>query len=228
MNSRTKISSIIGIVVLVATVLIYVIAEPVWYPCTGLGFGFMLYGEIILFAGIAVIEYWAQRSSGLMTRAGMGVAIEGYAILVIVSSFVYMTSQSYFVRGFLILQILLFVAAFVAAFVIANASKGRRERDTRVLQADATIKDFENRLILIRENTERKKDIDRLIDGVKYSDTSVNVDADVQLHDSIGNLENMIGSDTVSDEELTAVIDEIEFLIKKRNLQTRVAKQGGI
>jgi hypothetical protein len=228
MSARTKITTVIGIIVLVATIAIFAIARPVFYPSTGVGFGFLIYGEIVFFCGFAVVEYWAQKSSQIMTWTGVGIPVGAYALFVIISSILYMMSRSSFVRGFLILQMILLAAAAVVTLIMAGASKGRAQRDKKVLQADTMVKEFEAELMLIRELTERKSDVDKLIEGIKYSDTSVMVDADVELNDAISNLENIVRADELGDDDFDKAIKDIEFLIKKRNLQTRNAKQGGI
>jgi hypothetical protein len=163
-----------------------------------------------------------------MTWTGVGIPVGAYALFVIISSILYMMSRSSFVRGFLILQMILLAAAAVVTLIMAGASKGRAQRDKKVLQADTMVKEFEAELMLIRELTERKSDVDKLIEGIKYSDTSVMVDADVELNDAISNLENIVRADELGDDDFDKAIKDIEFLIKKRNLQTRNAKQGGI
>ena len=228
MNRRIKLTGIVGILFLVATVAIYAIARPEYYVSTGLGFGFLLYGEIVFFAGILLIEYWALNASQIITRAGAGIPVQGYALIVIISSLIYMNSHSILVRGFLILQIILFVIAFTVTVLMLNFAKTRKINDSKVLQADAMVKDFENQLRLIKENSDCKDAIDKLIEGIKYSDTSIMVDADVEISDAITDLEQMVNSDEKNEATINSAIEKIEFLIKKRKLQTKNAKQGGI
>jgi len=228
MNRRIKLTGIIGILFLVATIAIYAIARPEYYVSTGLGFGFLLYGEIVFFAGILLIEYWALNASQIITRVGAGIPIQGYALIVIVASLIYMNSHSILVKGFLILQIVLFVLAFTVTVLMLNFAKTRKINDNRVLQADAMAKDFENQLRMIRENCDCKDAIDKLIEGIKYSDTSTMVDADVELSDAIAELEREVKADEQNDSAINLLIEKIEFLIKKRKLQTKSAKQGGI
>ena len=90
------------------------------------------------------------------------------------------------------------------------------------------VKDFENQLRLIKENSDCKDAIDKLIEGIKYSDTSIMVDADVEISDAITDLEQMVNSDEKNEATINSAIEKIEFLIKKRKLQTKNAKQGGI
>ncbi len=227
MNARVKISTIIGIVVVLATILIFAIAHPFIFPSTILGFVFLLYSEIIFFAGFAFVEYWAQKSSPIMTRAGIGVPIGIYAIAVFVSSIIYMNLHIILYRGFLVIQILMLVAVAAITLVMTLASKNRAVKDSKVLQADAMVRGFADELTLIRSKTDKKASIDKVIDAVKYSDTSVMVAVDAELNDAIEELKEIVCDAEFDERQFYKTVEAIEFLVKKRNVQTRNAKQQG-
>lgn len=228
MNRRIGITSIIGVVVIFATVAIYALVQPVVYPCTILGFSFLIYGELVLFGGYSIVEYLAGRSSQIMMRTGVGIPVASYALAVIVTSFVYMNSHSIFIRVFLILQIVMAALTAILVVIFVGISKGRYERDAKVLHADAMVHGFVDELELIRELSINKSEIDKLIEGIRYSDTSVMVDADVELNDEISRLEEIVRSEASDNTEFDRTVKNIQFLIKKRNLQTRNGKHGGI
>lgn len=228
MSSRVKVSTIIGGVVLLATIFIFVLAYPVILPSTILGLVFLLYGEIAFFAGFALVDYWASKSSGIMTRAGMGITIGAYAIAVCISSVIYMNLHIVLYRGFLILQILLFVCAATVSLIFGVVSKSKAVNDSKVLKSDEMVRGFVNELILVRDMTDKKASIDKLVEAMKYTDTSVMVDADVEIDEALVELKNIIMADELDELRFNKDIEKIEFLIKKRNLQTRSAKQGGI
>lgn len=228
MNNRAKVSTIIGIVVVIATVLIFAIVHPAIFPSAILGFAFILYSEIIFFAGFAFVEYWASKSSQIMTRAGIGVPIGIYAIAVFVSSIIYINLHIIFYRGFLVLQILMLVAAVTITLVMTLASNNRAVKDSKVLQADAMVRGFAEELTLIRSKTDKKASIDKVIDAIKYSDTSVMVDVDVELNDAIKELKDIVSDAEFDEPQFYKTVEAIELLVKKRNIQTRNLKQGGI
>ncbi|MCI8826426.1 MAG: hypothetical protein HFH63_11230 [Lachnospiraceae bacterium] len=228
MNRRAKISIIIGSIVFVATCMIFVIAEIEIYLSTTLGICFLLYSELVFFGGFVVVEYLADKYSQIMTRAGVGIPVEGYAIIVFLSSLIYINFLDSYPRRFLIFQIILLVITAGIALVTANASKTAKERDTEILQADLRVQEFIDRLTLIKEFIDKKADIDKLIDKIKYSDKSATVHADKELNSAILNLENTIKIQEVDISEFNKQIQEIDFLITKRNLQVRNLKQGSI
>ena len=123
---------------------------------------------------------------------------------------------------------MLFRSTAGIALVTANASKTAKERDTEILQADLRVQEFIDRLTLIKEFIDKKADIDKLIDKIKYSDKSATVHADKELNSAILNLENTIKIQEVDISEFNKQIQEIDFLITKRNLQVRNLKQGSI
>lgn len=228
MNDRVKISTIIGIVVVIATALIFAIVHPVIFPSVILGFAFVLYSEIIFFAGFAFVEYWASKSSQILTRAGIGVPIGIYAIAVFVSSISYINLRSVLYSGFLVMQILMLVVAVTITLVMALVSKNRAVKDSKVLQADKMVRGFVDELTLIRNKTDKKASIVKLIDAVKYTDTSVIVDADVELNDAIEELKEFVFDAEFDEPKFNKTVEAIESLVKKRKIQTRDVKQGGL
>jgi hypothetical protein len=227
MNKNGKIIKIIGATIVIATILIFIIANPGIYLSTVLGLGFLLYAEIIFLAGIIFINKYAQKSSDLLTKSGMGVPLTMYAIVVFIVSLFYMFSVKMQVQGFLIVQIMLLVVTVLVIAVIGifSASVERKERDT--IQACAAVKGYETELLIIREQTDKKEDINRLIEAVRFSDSSLEVDADAELQETIFQLKQM-SSEQILDEEWEQMIKKIGFLIQKRNAQTQSAKQGRI
>lgn len=228
MNSRTKISTIIGSAVLLATILIFVLVHPVIFPSTVLGLVFLLYSEIVFFGGMVLVEYWASKFSNIMTRAGMGITIGTYAIIVFITSIIYMCIHIIAYRGFLILQIFLLVCVVAICIVFAVASKNRARNDSKVLKTDAMIRNFVDDLELVREQTDKKASVDKLVEALKYSDSSTMVNTDVELDGAILELKNTVSVEKIDELKFDENINKIEFLIKKRNLQTRSEKRGGI
>ncbi len=228
MNRRAKISIIIGSIVFVATCMIVVIADIELYFSSILGICFLLYSELVFFGGFVLVEYLADKSSQIMTRVGVGISVGIYAIIVFLSSLIYINFLDSYPRVFLIFQIILLVMTAGITLVMANASRTVKEKDMEVLQADLRIQEFVNRLALIKESFDKKTDIDKLIDEIQYSDKSATVDADKELNEAILNLEDIVKAEEVDISKFNKQIKEIHFLITKRKLQVRNLKQGNI
>lgn len=228
MSKRSKISMIIGGIVSLASVVIYAIVRPSAFPSSILGLYFLLYSEIVLFGGFVLIDLLTNKTSNLLLWSGVGVPLGIYAVVVFISSLVFMAIHTIAVQNFLILQIVLFVLTAAICLIIGNFSARAKRQDEKTLEAERTVQYAIDQLTLIKERTDKKSDVNRLIEGLRSSDASVTVDSDVEISEAIDVLDNLIQSDDASEEEFSNAIKSIEFFIKKRNLQTRASKLGGI
>lgn len=228
MSKRSKISLMIGGVAFLATIAIYAIIHPIVSPSTILGLCFLVYAEIVLFGGSVLIDFWSRRSSKLLLWSGVGVSLGIYAVVVFISSLVLINAHTVTVQGFLVLQIVLFVIVAAICLTIGSFSVRAKKQDEKTLEAGRTVQYAIDRLMLIKEQTDQKADVDKLIDGLRFSDTSVIVDADVELSDAITALQSLVASEGTDGDEFSKTVQSIESLIKKRNMQTRASKQGSI
>ena len=226
--NRIKTSVVIGCVCLLATIAVFSLAHPILLPSRIVGFVFVLYAEFVFFGGFIFVESLVKKTSGILSRAGVGITIAGYSIIVFITSLMYMIYGTLFVRWFVIVQILLFVVAFAIVAVMISFAKTAELSDLRTLQADAMINNFQSNLSLISERVENKTDICKLMDAIRFSDSSVMVDCDVEIDEAISRLNKLVENRQDGSEEYKKQLDEIEFLIKKRNLQAKNMKQGGI
>lgn len=214
-----------GAVVVAATIIIFAVSDLILLPSVVVGMGFLLYSEIVFFGGIVFVDYFTNKYSGVLTRISIGIPIEGYAIIVFLSSLIYMNFSIFFVRWFIILQVALFAIAFVIVMTMGTFSGSVLTENEKVFRSDLTVKRFINELELIKEKVEKKKELDLLIETLRYSDTSLTVDADVELDAEISRLAELLEITETGDEEFERAIKEIDFLIKKRNMQTKNFRQ---
>lgn len=226
--NRFKISTIIGCICLLATIIIFALAHPVILPSTIVAFLFILYAEVVFFGGFLFVDILAKSASGTLSRAGSGLTIAGYSIVVFVTSLLYLLSRSIFIRWFIVLQIVFFGIAFAIVAILSSFAKSEKANDLKNLQADAMINNFIAELSMIREKVEDKSIIDNMIELMRFSDSSVMVDCDVEIDEKLLHLKRLVEIGQVESENYKNLIKEIEFLIKKRNLQAKNTKQGGI
>lgn len=228
MRNRPKISLVLGSIVLVASIVIYIITPSTPFPSSILGFCFLLYSEMVLFGGFALIDLWPGKYSKLLLWSGVGVCFGLYAAAVFLSSLIFMIVHTIAIQSFLIVQIVLFIAAAAICLIIVNFSERAKRSEQKVLEAEYTVQHAIDQLILIREYADKKSDVDKLIEDLRFSDTSVTVDSDDEIIDAITSLKRIVQSDDPDEDAFSNAIEEIAFFIKKRGLQTRFAKQGGI
>ncbi len=228
MIKKVQITVLLGVIVLIATGAVYAVARPEVYSSTAVGFAFLLFSEIVFFGGIVFVEYWALKSPGILTLAGIGVPLGGYALIVFISSIIYMNFHRIQLSKFLTLQIVLLVALIFIVVIMAVFSKAAKDRDDKTLQTDAMMRTFVDELTGIRDYIEKKSEIDHVIEEIRFSDTFAMVEADVELDEAISKLKKKVTTEKVDEEELEKSIKNIEFLAKKRKLQVKNMKQGGI
>lgn len=225
---KTRVSLIIGIAVLAATIASFFIIQPMMIAATIVGFVFVLYSEIVFFTGIILAERFAKNSSGITIRSGVGMSVLIYSAIVFISSIYFMIYHSFFIRWFLVGQIILAVIVFAVVAVLVSLARTFEDNDRKILQSNAMIDDFKNRLLIIQQEMEKKELLEPIIEGLRYTDVSVTVEADVDIDKSIDDLQALTKKEEYSSEEIDSMINNLEFLIKKRNLQTKSAKAGSI
>ncbi len=228
MSKRAKTLLIIGCIVLLGSIAVYLILSPTLFPSTVLGLCFLLYSEIVFFVGFILIDSRAEKSSKLLSWAGMGVSLGIYTVTVFASSLFFMRMHTAAVRGFLVFQIILLVLVLTVCLIIRNLSSGLRKQEEKVLEAGRTVQYAIDQLTLLREQAEKKTDVDKVIEDLRFSDISEITEADAEICNAIDALQTLVQSDDEKENEFSKALQDIELLIKKRNLQVRALKQGGI
>lgn len=228
MNKKIKLSLTLGLIVIIATALVVTFARPIFSLTTIVSFFFLIYSEIVFFCGFILVEFLAEKYSKIIIRFELGLLFSIYSLIVFISSLIYMNTHILRMRGFMISQILLLVVMIIIALLIATFSKLVKTSDGRVLQANAMCKNFESELILIQEKAPDSINIHCLIEGIKYSDMSLMADADVEIDEKISTLKELVLSDKIVEETISNIVEEINFLIKKRNLQVKNKRQSGL
>lgn len=227
MNKRIIGASLIGATVLLATVLIFMLNYSVFFPSQIIGFSFIVYSEIVLFAGYVLIEYISSKSHKLMSWAGLGTAIGGYAFLVFLSSLIFMKLHILLYLGFVSFQIVLFVICVIVCVLIVLASISKKQRDMGVDGAQNVIQGFIEQLSDLEAQCEDKKTICKISEMLKYTDTSCLVEADNEIEASLSKLKDILGEEEPDAEKFQEEAYKLEKIIHKRNVQTRASKRGG-
>lgn len=217
----------IGIVFLLASVILFIITREDGVKISEiLGFGFMIYAELVVFGGLIAIECIANKNSQIMIRSGLGGTLTLYGIITFSIAFVYMCLKTDGVKFFLIIQILLFAVASALLIAFYVTSQSIKKSDDKILNAVARVSDMIDDLSLLKTQGRYGKQLDKLIEDLKYSDTSSSVDVDDEIEMKIAKLELEFAKEENS--EIDGVIEEIAALIKKRKVQVRNKKIGGI
>ncbi len=228
MKNRVGVISIIGALILFITVVIFILSHPVIFPSTIIGFAFLLYSEIVFFGGGVLIEYFSAKSSGIITRVGLGMTIGIYAIIVFISSLIFMNLHLVYYSGFIIGQSLLFVCVITVGLVISVISRNRYLRDSKILKSKAMMRTVVDELNLIKEKSNNKALVDQLIESIKYSDTSSMTDIEFKIDEAIKQLKSIVSAVPIDDRQFSKEVETIDDLIKNRNIKLNQLKQGGL
>lgn len=225
-NMRAKTLVLIGLIVIIATNLIFSLSKSVvLLPHTSLGFSFIVFSEIVLFLGLAALEVIAEKSEQVFMRSGAGVVLIAYASLVFLSSVIYMNLHIVGFGLFLIVQIVMFVIAIVLEIIIITASKSIKSKNDNVISSAARVNNILESLILLKANSEYERQLDVIIEDLRYSDVSTTVEIDSEIESEISKLKLELAKNKPDAENHIA---NINTLIQKRKLQIKNIKVGGI
>lgn len=124
LKKRSNTIAIIGTVVIVCTLLILLLVKTGPFDFRDfLGYLGIIYSEVAFFAGMLAIDWLAESRGQIVLRAGGGVVVAAYSLLVLVLSIVYLLFQFLNIRLFCIAQILFFMIGFIALFLLISVSK---------------------------------------------------------------------------------------------------------
>lgn len=229
LNRRTTVLSLTGIIIFIATILIYVISgRSLFFLHSWIGFIFLLISEIIFFAGLIGIEYLSKTREQIIIRAGGGTVIVIYSLLAFALSFVFMRMPFWSINKFLSVQILMFAVAFVLVLVFIYTSKSVSLDSVQILSAQAKIKEMEDRLKLLAAEKVYGKQIGELAEGLRFSDVTAVVEADTQIEEDIKELELELSKEEYDGKKIEELIQGISMSIKERKIQVRNRKPGRI
>lgn len=128
LKKRSNTMAIIGTVVIVCTSLILLLVKTGPFDFRNfLGYLGIIYSEVVFFAGLMAIDRLAESRGQFVLRAGGGVVVTAYSLLVFVLSIVFLLLTFINIRLFCILQILFFMIGFVALFLLISVSKEVRQ-----------------------------------------------------------------------------------------------------
>ncbi len=227
LNNRAKAFLICGILFIIATIIIFVIAnDNGMNSYKWIGLTFMLCVEFILFGGLILIEMLANKSEQIITRAGNGTVLVIYFAVSFLVSLVFLNMQN--TKIFLIIQIILLVMLVILETVLIVAGKSIYNNNKKVLEGVSTVKEMINSLDTINVDENYKKQIDKIKEDLKYSDVSMAVPSDNDIMENILCLEKEFLKDEMDDDSIKAIINSIEMLIKRRKIQVKNNKLGGM
>lgn len=229
---KKKVISIVGILTVLATIVLFFTVVKDRIFITWLGFSFILVAEIILFKGLILIENYAAKTSQIVWRAGGGFVVIAYALLSILISIIYMISVKNSVVRFISFQIFLIIIAAAAMIICFTAANKVKRGSDKVMNSVNELNRIINKIDLLRKNNKGSKYsklLDKLYDELRYSDISTYVTKDNDLEEEVNKLEIMLmKQEKMENDDIIDMINEMLIMINDRKIEVKNEKFGGV
>jgi hypothetical protein len=232
MNKRSNTLLISGLLIILLTIFIFFIATENRITITWLCFVFMLLAELILFGTFILVEYYSSKTSQIVLRSGCTFTALAYSMLSILISIIYLISDNEKVKLYLVLQFILLAITLILLMIFFTTANSVKLNNDKTIYSCSKINSIVDKITLINnnnQNTKYKKPIFKILEELKYSDTSTSVAIDDDIELKIIKLEVALLNDNANkDIELNNLFEEILLLINKRKLEVKNMKLGGI
>jgi hypothetical protein len=225
-NKRVSILGISSIIVLIASILTFALLKPEnCNSSVGLGFGFLIFTELVLFGGAIGIEFIS--GSQIINRVGCGMSVLVYSLISMVLSIIFIIMNTDFIKWFWIVEILMTAVTVILFISFATVARSVLDKDRNLLNSVNTVSTMIDRLAALKENQRYGKQIGKLAEDLRYTDISSTVAVDEDIELLISKIEMELVNDEYAD-SVSEYIGKLFVLIKRRKLQVKDKKVGGV
>jgi hypothetical protein len=232
MNKRGKTISISGIIMFVLTIFIFFMMTNDKVASTWISLFFLLFAEIILFGGFLMIEYLADKASQIVIRSGCGFVLIVYSIISIIVSMYYIISAKESVKILITIQIAALAIAGVLFAAFYTISVSIKERSDKVINATVRVNSVVDKLKILSQdvnNAKYKKQLSKIAEDLRFTDTSTLVSCDDEINRKLVSLELVLLKEAGSkDSEVYELLEDMLMLINKREIEVKNSKIGGV
>lgn len=232
MSRRIKAILISGIVVLLATILIFPLIINNWSGLTGLAFTTIIFSEIVFFTGLLYIEWLSKNTQQLIIRSGLYIVLPIYSGLNILLSIMYIYFFRYAIKTFTVMQIMLLAAAIIASTVVIVSGKSVYLSNKETMQA---VSDMEsmieklNRLSSYPGDEQLSSNFRKISESLRFTDVSKIVPEDAEIDKVISSIEvEMNNADKDSHESINNFLVRLNTLISQRKISANAINKGEI
>lgn len=234
MKNRTSAISIIGVVLVVFTGILFALLTEDRRTSMFICLGFMVGAEIVFFGGLLAIEYLSRTTSQIIVRTVCGIIVGVGSLASILVSCIYMGRDIDSLRGFYSWQLIIWVLAIIGITIGYFTASSVKTSDTRTMNAVMTLTNIFDQLTSFSDDSRNTKYADQLkkiADELRYSDTSSLVPSDELIQNAVAKLEVVLVQEYGEDEkdsEINNLLSEILVLINRRKQEVKLTKVGGI
>ena len=234
MKNRNSAISIIGVIIVVFTGILFALLTEDRRTSMFIYLGFIVGAEIVLFGGLLTIEYLSRTTSQIIVRTVCGITLGVGSIASILVSCIYMGRDVDSLRGFYSWQLIIWVLAIIGITIGFFTASSVKASDTRTMNTVMTLTLVTDQLTSLSDDSRNTKYADQLkkiADELRYSDTSSLVPSDEPIQNAVAKLEVVLVQEYGEDEkdtEIKNLLSEILVLINKRKQEVKLTKVGGI
>ncbi|WP_455715023.1 hypothetical protein [Anaerosporobacter sp.] len=234
MKNRKHAISIIGVIVLVITVILFTLVteDRTIFMCIYLGF--IIGAEIVFFGGLLFIEYLSQSISQIILRTVWGFTLSAGALESIIVSCIYMGKDIDSLKGFYTWQLIIWGIAFVVLIIGYFTASSVHNSNSKTMNAVTSLTVVIDKLISLSEDIRNEKyaeELKKIAEELRYSDTSTIVPSDDLIQNAVAKIELILIQVADKDEnnnEIKDLLAELLVLINKRKQEIRLTKVGGV
>lgn len=234
MKNRNNAISIIGVILVIFTGILFALLTEdrttLMFTCLG----FIVGAEIMFFGGLLIIEFLSRTTSQIILRTVCGITLGVCSIASILVSCVYMGRDIDSLKGFYSWQLIIWVFAIVVITIGFFTASSVKSTDTKTMKALMTLTNVVNLLNSLSDdsrNTKYAEQLKEIADELRYSDTSSLVPSDELIQNAVAKLELVLVQEYDKDEkdnEIKNLLSEMFVLINRRKQEVKLAKVGGI
>lgn len=234
MKNRNSAISIIGVIIVVFTGILFALLTEDRRTSMFICLGFIVGAEIVLFGGLLTIEYLSRTTSQIIVRTVCGITLGVGSIASILVSCIYMGRDVDSLRGFYSWQLIIWVLAIIGITIGFFTASSVKASDTRTMNTVITLTLVTDQLTSLSDDSRNTKYADQLkkiADELRYSDTSSLVPSDELIQNAVAKLEVVLVQEYGEDEkdtEIKNLLSEILVLINRRKQEVKLTKVGGI
>lgn len=234
MKNRNSAISIIGVILVVFTGILFALLTEDRRTSMFICLGFIIGAEIVFFGGLLTIEYLSRTTSQIIVRTVCGITLGVGSLASILVSCIYMGRDVDSLRGFYSWQLIVWVLAIIGITIGFFTASSVKASDTRTMNAVMTLTLVTDQLTSLSDDSRNTKYADQLkkiADELRYSDTSSLVPSDELIQNAVAKLEVVLVQEYGEDEkdtEIKNLLSEILVLINRRKQEVKLTKVGGI
>lgn len=234
MKNRTRAISIIGVILVIFTAILFALLTEDRTRTMFICLGFIVGAEIVFFGGLLLIEYLSKTTSQIILRTVCGITLSIGSLASILVSCIYIGRDVDSLRGFYSWQLIIWVFAVVVLTIGYFTASSVNNSDSRTMNAVMTLAVVVDQLTTLSEdirNSKYKEQLKKIADELRYSDTSSLAPSDDLIQNAVAKLELALVQEYGEDEkdsEIKNLLSEILVLINKRKQEVKLTKVGGI